>query len=269
MPMVRTICPGLVRGSDRDAMCTIGAVRVDDGGYALFKNKDFARAVPDALTVDDERFIVRGVADFAAATTDGPSRSSTRWSGASMGANRHGLMVADAHVRDRGATHQNYDELAALALSTTTVDEAIDRIRVSVARLPSWWGNLVLVDAHTMVAAEVRDAEVRVARSDRAIVRTNHHFLFDDGFVETGDGRSADRHRATARELPTLATVEAIERLLAGHFTSEPTGICNHLPERTTVASYVLVRGLGGGQARIRHGHPCMAGASVQVSLPG
>ena len=247
-------------------MCTIGAVRVDGGGYALFKNKDFARAIPDSLIVDDERVVVRGVADFASA--DGSLGSSTRWSGASVGANRHGVMVADAHVRDRGATHQNYDELAELALSAASVHEAIDVISTSVASRPAWWGNLVLADAQTLVAVEVRDAEIRVGVGDRVVVRTNHHLLFDDGFVEAGDGRSMDRLRIAVAEMSSVTTVEGIERMLASHFATEPTGICNHSPDRTTVASYVLVHGASGSRALVRHGPACVAGAAVQLSLP-
>lgn len=110
-------------------MCTIGVLRFDDGGYAVFKNKDFARlAFDDRVTVEPSVFGVAGLATWA-----GDDASRDEFSGISIGANAHGLLCCDANVKTVPG-HGNYDDLVEVALRAgTDFASAVEAVAEAVA----------------------------------------------------------------------------------------------------------------------------------------
>ena len=92
-------------------MCTTGVLRIGDGDYLLFKNKDFGRThFDDRLVMEPGVFGVRGVSTWA-----GTDPELDEFSGFSIGANEHGLLCCDSNVRTLDG-HANYDELTEIAL---------------------------------------------------------------------------------------------------------------------------------------------------------
>ena len=92
-------------------MCTTGALRLGDDHRILFKNKDFGRPhFDDRLVTTPEVFGVEGVSTWA-----GTDPAQDEFSGFSLGANEHGLLVGDANVRTVPGG-DNYDKLVEVAL---------------------------------------------------------------------------------------------------------------------------------------------------------
>ena len=144
-------------------MCTTGVLRIGDGDYLLFKNKDFGRThFDDRLVTDPDVFGVRGVSTWA-----GTDPSLDEFSGFSIGANEHGLLCCDwsrppvfelQRSHDDGDTgicnvrtlegHANYDELTEIALRRgTDIDSAVAAIGEAVEARPYLWANLIMIDA--------------------------------------------------------------------------------------------------------------------------
>ena len=136
-------------------MCTTGVVRLVDGSYALFKNKDFGRShLDDLLWVDGDRFGVMGMTTWA-----GDDPTLDRYSGFSIGANRHGVLCCDSNVVTLDG-HQNYDVMTEAALRHgTDVPTAVEAIRAACAEEATSWGNLVMIDRHS-AAVEIGRAHV-------------------------------------------------------------------------------------------------------------
>ena len=106
-------------------MCTTGVLRIGDGDYLLFKNKDFGRThFDDRLVTDPDVFGVRGVITWAGTDPD-----LDEFSGFSIGANQHGLLCCDSNVRTLDG-HANYDELTEIALRQgRDVDSAVAAVQ--------------------------------------------------------------------------------------------------------------------------------------------
>ena len=92
-------------------MCTTGLLRMGDGDYLLFKNKDFRRCrFDDVLVIESEVFGVAGISTWAGSNPD-----EDEFSGFSIGANDSGVLACDSNVRTLDG-HANYDELVEIAL---------------------------------------------------------------------------------------------------------------------------------------------------------
>ena len=133
-------------------MCTTGVLRIGEGDYLLFKNKDFGRAhFDDRLVTEPGVFGVRGVSTWAGTNPD-----LDEFSGFSIGANEHGLLCCDSNVRTL-AGHANYDELTETALREgRDVGSAVAAVRAAVAARPYLWANLIMIDSESAAAVEVR-----------------------------------------------------------------------------------------------------------------
>ena len=76
-------------------MCTIGALRLGEDDFVLFKNKDFGRPhFDDRIVVERDVFGVEGITTWAGSDPD-----RDRFSGFSIGANAAGLLACDSNVR--------------------------------------------------------------------------------------------------------------------------------------------------------------------------
>lgn len=236
-------------------MCTIGAMRIDDDEFLLFKNKDFAQPrFSDRVVLDAEVFGPMGLETFAA-----DDSVESVFSGLSVGANRHGLFacVNDVKITDPG--HQNYDRLVETALrDATTVEEAIAAISDEVAAQPYWWGNLILADRQDLAAVEVRGQQVRVEHQGSRIFRTNHQPLFGETASPDGLACSATRFVSAQGRVGDVRSVDDLKAMLASHDDGE-TGICNHGVPLTTVYSYLLQHKAGALTLHIARGLPCTA----------
>ncbi|MEM7172481.1 MAG: hypothetical protein AAF530_20100 [Pseudomonadota bacterium] len=122
-------------------MCTIGAIIFNPKDYLLFKNKDFAGGrYDDRLEVNQDWFGPLGLETFAEGAETPPV-----YSGLSIGANRHGLLVCVNHVKITGPQGRNYDLLVQDALeSAKDVPSALSLLQSIVDQQDHWWGNLVL-----------------------------------------------------------------------------------------------------------------------------
>ena len=106
-------------------MCTTGALRTGPDEYLIFKNKDFGRpSFEDRLVVEPDVFGVAGITTWAGTDPD-----LDEFSGFSIGANRHGLLVCDSNVRTL-PDHDNYDRLVEIALREGhDVTSGVDAVR--------------------------------------------------------------------------------------------------------------------------------------------
>lgn len=244
-------------------MCTIGALRIDDDEFLLFKNKDFAQSsFSDRLVLDADMFGPMGLETFAA---DGTVESV--FSGLSVGANRHGLFACVNDVQITDPSHRNYDRLVETALrEARTVEEAISAISDEVAAQPYWWGNLILADRQDLAAVEVRGQQIRVEQQASRIFRTNHQPLFGDTGSPDGLACSATRFVSAQGRLGDVRSVDDLKAMLASH-DDGATGICNHGVPLTTVYSYILQSRAGELTLHIAAGLPCEAGWTV-LPLP-
>ena len=137
-------------------MCTTGVLRIGDGDYLLFKNKDFGRThFDDRLVTEQSVFGVQGVTTWAGTDPD-----LDQFSGFSIGANEHGLLCCDSNVRTLDG-HANYDELTEIALREgRDVDSAVTAVQEAVESKPYLWANLIMIDSAGAAAVEVRSDRV-------------------------------------------------------------------------------------------------------------
>jgi hypothetical protein len=114
-------------------MCTIGTLRLGSDQYLLFKNKGFGRDSFDGqISLSEDILGIQGVSRWV-----NSSSSQDRFSGLSIGANRHGLFCCDVNVREEPAIGWNYDLLTEIALSDEVdVGPAIDAVDRAVGRHP-------------------------------------------------------------------------------------------------------------------------------------
>ena len=244
-------------------MCTIGALRINNNEYLLFKNKDFAMSdFSDHLALNADVFGPLGLETFAE-----EDAVESVFSGISLGANRHGLFACVNHVKIDDDSHKNYDCLVETALNAATnVQEAIAAIHREVAAQPYWWGNLILVDAHQLAAIEIRGQEVRVEDATTRIFRTNHQPMFGETASPDNLSCSSTRFASAQSRLGIVRTVDELKAMLASHDDGD-TGICNHGVPLTTVYSYILHCKSGEMTLYVANGLPCSARWN-ELSLP-
>ncbi|MCY4424489.1 MAG: hypothetical protein OXC06_15615, partial [Acidimicrobiaceae bacterium] len=167
-------------------MCTTGVLRIGDGDYLLFKNKDFGRThFDDRLITEPGVFGVRGVSTWAGTDPD-----LDEFSGFSIGANEHGLLCCDSNVRTIEG-HANYDELTEIALREgRDVGSAVAAVGQAVESRPYLWANLIMIDASGAAAVEVRGDRIDATELAAPTARSNHHIALkphpgDDDTVTT------------------------------------------------------------------------------------
>ncbi len=242
-------------------MCTTGALRTETG-YLLFKNKDFGRAsFDDLLVIEEGVFGIAGVETWA-----GDDPDLDRFSGFSLGANRHGLLVCDSNVRT--VPGLNYDLLTEIALREgTDVTSALAAVEKAMNRDPYVWGNLVLIDRCKLATVEVRGQNLRATfhQADR-IARSNHHVELgatpdDDDTVTTGP-----RLQSATRRIAEAGHLSDIFRLQESHDHGE-SGICNHT-SYDTVYSYVFERRENSTTLHVTQGKPCENPPRAALRIP-
>ena len=243
-------------------MCTTGVLRIGEGDYLLFKNKDFGRShFDDRLVTEPGVFGVRGVITWAGSDPD-----LDEFSGFSIGANEHGLLCCDSNVRTLEG-HANYDELTEIALRRgRDVTEAVAAVQEAVGSQPYLWANLIMIDDTAAAAVEVRGDRVEATALTSPTARSNHHVVLrphsgDDDTVTT------QRRLASAqRRLDEAAGIDDIVALQRSHDDGE-TGICNHHGYQT-VYSYVLRRRAGATWLHVAQGRPCSDPDRVELNVP-
>ena len=235
-------------------MCTIGAVRLDDGAMALFKNKDFsARQFSDRVIMTPQVFGCEGLETFA------ENDAKMVFSGLSVGGNAHGLMATVNHVKITDPTHQNYDRLTELVLKTAhNVDQAIAVVEDALKKDAYWWGNLIIADRSGCAVIEVRGQGCHVTKSHDHLFRTNHQPLFGESASPDDLPCSAKRYVASAARLPNVRSLTDLKNMLSAH-DDGGTGICNHSVPLTTVYSYILLWRDGTLSLHVANGLPCEA----------
>ncbi len=243
-------------------MCTTGVLRLGDGDYLLFKNKDFGRThFDDRLVTEPSVFGVQGVTTWAGTDPD-----LDQFSGFSIGANEHGLLCCDSNVRTLEG-HANYDELTEVALRRgTDVDSAVAAIREAVDSQPYLWANLIMIDATRAAAVEVRGDRVEATALAGPTARSNHHVELkphpDDDDTVTTQKRLA----SAQRRLDEATGFDDVLALQRSHDDGD-TGICNHQGYRT-VYSYVLRRRGDTTALHVAQGQPCTEPELVELTVP-
>lgn len=234
-------------------------MRLPDGGYLLFKNKDFGRPhLDDRLWLDADLFGVLGMT-----TWDGDDPAGDEYSGFSIGVNRHGLLCCDSNVATLPG-HVNYDVMTEVALREgVDVATAIAAIEHACSRRPVSWANLILIDREHSASVEIRGDRVESRFLERPTARSNHHLLLGPHHVGQQSPTSSTRLAAAQRCLDDARTLDDVVTLLASHDQGD-TGVCNH-DDLTTVYSYVIHAHDGVVEILVAQGAPCR---SQRVRLP-
>lgn len=243
-------------------MCTTGVLRIGDGDYLLFKNKDFGRThFDDRLVTEPGVFGVEGVTTWAGTDPD-----LDQFSGFSIGANEHGLLCCDSNVRTLDG-HANYDDLTEIALREgRDVDSAVAAVQEAVGSKPYLWANLIMIDAAAAAAVEVRGDRTEVTALAGPAARSNHHIALKP-HPDDDDTVTTQRRLASARRrLEQAVGIDDIFALQRSHDDGD-TGICNHHGYRT-VYSYVLRHRAGSTSLHVAQGQPCTEPEVVELTLP-
>ncbi|HCO13744.1 MAG TPA: hypothetical protein DIT46_06140 [Gemmatimonadetes bacterium] len=244
-------------------MCTTGALRLSDGSYLLFKNKDFGREnFEDRLDVSKEAFGVVGTP-----TWDREDGSADVFSGYSIGANRYGLLCADSNVREEPSGGANYDLLTEVALlEGRDIGSAIRAVESTVQDGPYWCANFVLIDQQAIAGLEVRGSDISVELYDERHTRTNHHISFGATELDQDTTTSALRLRSSSSRLAEAKRLEDVLDLLSSH-DDGGTGICSH-SRFPTVYSYILHCRMGQTHILVSKGPPCSPVCQNKLLLP-
>lgn len=242
-------------------MCTTGALRIDTG-YLLFKNKDFGRAnFEDLLVVEEDVFGIAGVETWAGTDPD-----LDRFSGFSLGANRHGLLCCDSNVRT--VPGLNYDRLTEIALREgTDVRSGVAAVERAMSEEPYIWANLVLIDQHELATVEVRGQEFKATlHGHDRIARSNHHVELGATSEDDDTVTTVPRLNSATRWIRHSRRISDIFRLQESHDDGE-SGICNHT-SYDTVYSYVFERLGDTTFLHVTQGKPCENPQRLALRLP-
>ena len=244
-------------------MCTTGALRLSDGSYLMFKNKDFGRdCFEDRLVISAEVFGVEGIS-----TWDRPDSSADEFSGFSLGANRYGLLCSDSNVRGEPPEGTNYDLLTKIALvEGRDVESAIDAVERAVQKRPYWCANLLMVDDEMVAGLDVRGNEIAVECHSDRLTRTNHHLRFGSTPADQDTATSRPRLLSSADRLAKAECLEDILSLQSSHDQGN-TGICSH-SAYPTVYSYLLHRQPDEIRLLVSQGQPCRIMKRHDLRLP-
>jgi hypothetical protein len=243
-------------------MCTTGVRRWADGTYVLFKNKDFGRRhLDDRIRLDAEVFGVQGMTTWA-----GDDPAADRFSGFSIGANRHGLLCCDSNVVTLDG-HVNYDVMTEIALTEgTDVASATAAVEAACRRSPVSWGNLILIDAESAASVELRGETALVVPLDGPTARSNHHVHLGHHELQEDTATTELRRDAAQRRLEVAEGLVDVFALQSAHDDGD-TGVCNH-SDLTTVYSYALVGDGSGVTLHVTQGAPCSAATRHTLGLP-
>ena len=243
-------------------MCTTGVMRIGEGDYLLFKNKDFGRThFDDRLVIEPEVFGVRGVSTWAGTDPD-----LDEFSGFSIGANEHGLLCCDSNVRTLEG-HANYDELTEIALRQgTDVGSAVTAVGEAVQSRPYLWANLIMIDDAGAAAVEVRGDHVAVTALAGPTARSNHHIEFEPHPDDDDTVTTQKRLASAQRRLDEAGGIDDVLALQRSHDDGN-TGICNHQGYRT-VYSYVLRHKGNATALHVAQGQPCTEPERIELTVP-
>lgn len=243
-------------------MCTTGVLRLADGSYALFKNKDFGRVwLDDRVWLDADLFGVLGMTTW---TGDDPALD--EYSGFSIAANAHGLLCCDSNVATLDG-HVNYDVMTEVAVREgTDVASAVEAVRAACRQAPVSWGNLVMIDAATAASVEIRGTDVAVVPLGRAAARSNHHISLGRHKLQQDRDTTELRLAAAQRRVEEAATLDDVFELQRAH-DDGVTGICNHA-DLATVYSYVLQCRADRTTLHVLQGRPCSGAPRVSIDIP-
>ena len=243
-------------------MCTTGVLRLADGSYALFKNKDFGREhLDDRIWLDADLFGVLGMTTWA-----GDDPLLDEYSGFSIAANVHGLLCCDSNVVTLD-DHVNYDVMTEVAVREgVDVASAVAAVRAACAAAPVSWGNLVMIDRSSAASVEIRGSEVAVVPLEGAAARSNHHVVLGDHEIQEDHATTHLRRDAAQRRVERATTLSDVFELQAAH-DDGATGICNHAG-LTTVYSYVLHRHAIGTTLYVLQGRPCSGAPRISIDIP-
>ncbi|MHA1907030.1 MAG: carcinine hydrolase/isopenicillin-N N-acyltransferase family protein [Candidatus Thorarchaeota archaeon] len=242
-----------------------GALKIPDSNKTLlFKNRDLVvQDHKDKLVYDVDSFGVRGK-DVVTGEN----------AGLALGVNRHGLSVANTHVKntDGPSYHLLTEQILMFA------KDAEDGLQLVVEHLKKGrkyqWGNLVLADSDSMLVIEIAGNDHSMEWSQRKVLRTSHHIMLDtEDEIRAEMGESEIFEKSVKRvdrgyELLRKAnSVNDTFELLKDHEEgSGQSSLCRH-PDSSgklaTAMSYVIEveHNVESGKPRIifhvANGYPC------------
>ena len=243
-------------------MCTTGVLRIGEGDYLLFKNKDFGRThFDDRLVTESDVFGVQGVTTWAGTDPD-----LDQFSGFSIGANQHGLLCCDSNVRTLDG-HANYDELTEIALRQgRDVNSAVAAVQEAVDSQPYLWANLIMIDDASAAAVEVRGDRAEAMALPGPAARSNHHIALQPHPDDDDTVTTQKRLASAQRRLDQVSGIDDIFALQRSHDDGD-TGICNHQGYQT-VYSYVLRCRARETTLHVAQGRPCSDPERVELTVP-
>ena len=203
-------------------MCTTGARILRPGHEViLFKNRDFKRQqFEDRVVLSDEAFGVLGLE-----TWDGADPQADRFSGFSIGFNRH-LICCDSNVQSVPGG-ENYDQLVQVVVENcASIDEAVECVHAMVQAQTFCWANLLVATPDGLAALEVREHQVVVERQPTMIARANHHVCLGAHPNDDDTSTTPARWQSAAAGLEAVSDLEAVFKLLRAH---EPELPAQHL----------------------------------------
>ncbi|RDE17688.1 MAG: hypothetical protein C4K49_01575 [Candidatus Thorarchaeota archaeon] len=209
----------------------------------LFKNSDSVEGQrKDEVSYDVDSFGIRGV-----------DMSTGAFTGLGIGVNRHGLTVADTHVRS--TSDPSYHTLTEQVLMFAK--DAEDGLTMVLDHLKKGrnyqWGNLVLADNDSMLVIEIAGNQQAVEWSERKVLRTGHHIMLETAESlaasepSGGTGSYADSVKRVERGyelIKRVSDMKSVFALLKDHGESKgQASVCKHSTsagQPSTVASYVV-----------------------------
>ncbi len=235
-----------------------GAVILPDPNRTfLFKNRDLtSESHEDVVVYDPDFFGVRGF--------DG---------GIAIGVNRHGLAVANTHVK--ATADPSYHGLTEQLL--LFAKDAEDALSMTADHLKSGrvyqWSNLILADKDSMLVIELAGSEHNIEWSERKVLRTSHHIMLDtedDVRQAIGDAyeHSIQRLDRGYELMRQASRPEHVFSLLKDHGgTPGQSSLCRHGSggEYSTVMGYVVEVDFNTESGRpktvihVAKGNPCQA----------
>jgi len=200
----------------------------------LFKNRDMSMAShSDELFYDVDCFGVRGV-----------DKVTGEIGGLAIGVNRHGLAIANTHVRNTPdpSYHLLTEQLLMFA------KDAEDGLSMTVDQLEKnksyQWGNLVLADHDSLLVIELAGTDHSIEWSERRVLRTSHHIMLDTEETLTDYDSSVKRVERGYDLIRRATALEDVFSILRDHGeTMGQASLCRHSTAENdikTVMSYLV-----------------------------
>ncbi|MBD3406541.1 MAG: hypothetical protein GF411_10545 [Candidatus Lokiarchaeota archaeon] len=205
----------------------------------LFKNRDLSGdAHKDELFYDVDCFGIRGI-----------NIVTGEHGGLAIGVNRHGLAVANTHVRntDDPSYHMLTEQILMFAKDAED-GLAMTRDHLEKDKLYQW-GNLVLADSDSTLVIELAGNDYAIEWSERKVLRTSHHIMLDTEEVLRNE--DSERYDASVKRVERgyelvreISNPQQVFELLKDHGEQQGrASLCKHAVEgnRThTIMSYVI-----------------------------